>query len=156
MTESQLTDLAQRAGIPTDSPRFGALQLKYLQGLSDYEASRQTGITRQTVRYAVQRVEWVRAAQGNPTPKPAGRHSPTADQLMTAEQLDALCDLAGRIGNGGTREALHHFYVDGKTQAVSALLANVHATTLSNARRTIEAQQARLPALLATVQEAMG
>lgn len=156
MTPDQLTDLAQRAGIPTDSPRFTALQLTCLQGLSVTEAARQAGLARKTVAYALQRVEWVRAAQGNPTPKPAGRHSPTADKRMTPEQLDALCDLAGRIGNGPTRAALRHFYVGGHSQSASALLANVHASTMSNARRLIELQQARLPALLSTAQTAMG
>ena len=157
MTESQLLDLAQRAGIPADSPKLEALKLKYLHELSDYEAACQTGLARRTVCYAVSCVEWVRAAQGNPAPKPKVTRQPLiADQLMTAPQLDALCDLAGRIGNGATRAALHHFYVEGRTQSASALRANVHATTLSNARRLIAVTQARLPALAETVRRAQG
>lgn len=154
MTESQLIDLAQRAGIPTESPRFTALKLKYLQEVSDYEAARQTGLNRQTVRYAVRKIEWVLSAQGNPRPLAADR--PETPPRMSAERLDALCDLARRIGNGATRTALHHHYVGGESKAASALLANVHASTVSNACRLIELQAARLPALLATVQIAMG
>ena len=155
MTENQLLDLAQQAGIPTDSAKLEALKLKYLHGLSDYEVSRRTGIARQTVRYAVQKVEW---ARGVVIPPRIGlpRFSPTADKLLTAPQLDALCDLAGRIGDGVARKALHHFYVEGKTQAASALLANTHVMTLSNARRRIEMTQLRLPALAETVRRAQG
>lgn len=154
MTESQLLDLAQRAGIPADSPKLEALKLKYLHELSDYEAARRTGVNRQTVRYAVRKVEWVLSAQGNPRPLAADR--PETPQRMTPERLDALCDLAGRIGNGATRIALHHHYVAGESKASSALLANVHASTVSNACRLIELQDARLPALAETVRRAQG
>lgn len=159
MTESQLLDLAQRAGIPADSPKLEALKLKYLHELSDYEAARRTGVNRQTVRYAVHKVEWVLSAQGNPRPLAADRHETPqrmTPQRMTPERLDALCDLAGRIGNGATRIALHHHYVAGKSKAASALLANVHGSTVSNACRLIELQDARLPALAETVRRAQG
>ena len=76
---------------------------------------------------------------------------------LTEGRLLALCELAGRLPSDcATYPALRFYYVEGLTQAESARAAGVHVSTVSNAQRRVELAHARLPGLLATVQEAMG
>ena len=151
MTEDQLLDLAQRAGIQADSPTFVALKLRYLHQLSFDKCAAQAGVAKQTVRYAVSKIE----AALNPPVRVRAHTSPR--RCMPEAQLLALCELAGRLPpDSATYVALRHHYVDGQSQAASALLAGVHPTTVSNAQRRIELTQLRLPALAETVRRAQG
>lgn len=151
MTLDQLSDLAQRAGINPDSPTFAALKLRYLHELSFDKCAAQAGVAKQTVRYAASKIE----AALNP---PARVRAPTSPRrCMPEAQLLALGELAGRLPpDCATYAALRHHYVDGQSQAASALLAGVHPSTVSNAQRRIELTQARLPGLAETVRLAMG
>ena len=152
MTENQLLDLAQRAGISPDSPTFAALKLRYLQHLSFDKCAAQAGVAKQTVRYAASKIEAAR----NPQPARVRAHT-FPRRCMPEAQLLALCELAGRLPpDCATYAALRHHYVDGQSQAASASLAGVHPSTVSNAQRRIELTVARLPALAETVRRAQG
>ena len=152
MTENQLLDLAQRAGISPDSPTFAALKLRYLQHLSFDKCAAQAGVAKQTVRYAASKIE----AAINPRSARV-RALTLPRRCMPEAQLLALCELAGRLPpDCATYAALRHHYVDGQSQAASAMLAGVHPSTVSNAQRRIELTIARLPALAETVRRAQG
>lgn len=152
LTENQLLDLAQRAGIDADSPTFAALKLRYLHQLSFDKCAAQAGVAKQTVRYAASKIE---AALNPRSARVRALTSPR--HCMPEAQLLALCELAGRLPpDCATYAALRHHYVDGQSQAASAMLAGVHPSTVSNAQRRIELTQARLPALAETVRRAQG
>lgn len=152
LTESELTTLAASQGIDADSPTFAALKLRYLHQLSFDKCAAQAGVAKQTVRYASSKIE----AALNPLPARV-RALTSPRRCMPEAQLLALCELAGRLPpDCATYAALRNHYVDGQSQAASAMLAGVHPSTVSNAQRRIELTQARLPGLLATVREAMG
>ena len=151
MTESELTTLAASQGINPDSPTFAALKLRYLQRLSFDKCAAQAGVAKQTVRYAASKIE----AALNPPVRVRAHTSPR--RCMPEPQLLALCELAGRLPpDSATYAALRHHYVDGQSQAASAILAGVHPSTVSNAQRRIELTQLRLPALAETVRRAQG
>lgn len=152
MTEDQLLDLAQRAGISTDSPTFAALKLRYLHQLSFDKCAAQAGIAKQTVRYAASKIE----AALNPRSAHV-RALTLPRRCMPEAQLLALCELAGRLPpDCATYAALRHHYVDGQSQAASAMQAGVHPSTVSNAQRRIELTQLRLAGLAETVRRAQG
>lgn len=152
MTENQLLDLAQQVGIPTDSPTFAALKLRYLHQLSFDKCAAQAGVAKQTVRYASSKIE----AALNPQPARV-RALTSPRRCMPEAQLLALCELAGRLPpDCATYAALRYHYVDGQSQAASAMQAGVHPSTVSNAQRRIELTQARLAGLAETVRLAMG
>ena len=152
LTENQLLDLAQQAGIPTDSPTFAALKLRYLHRLSFDKCAAQAGVAKQTVRYASSKIE----AALNPRSARVRAHT-SPRRCMPEAQLLALCELAGRLPpDCATYAALRHHYVDGQSQAASAMLAGVHPSTVSNAQRRIELTQLRLAGLAETVRRAQG
>ena len=152
MTENQLLDLAQRAGISPDSPTFAALKLRYLHDLSFDKCAAQAGVAKLTVRYAASKIEAAR----NPRSARVRAHT-SPRHCMPEAQLLALCELAGRLPpDSATYAALRHHYVDGQSQAASAMLAGVHPSTVSNAQRRIELTQARLAGLAETVRRAQG
>lgn len=148
MTPQALYDLARRAGIKADSPQHTAVELKYLQHLSDYEIASRTGLSRGAVRYAIQRVESARAGNVTPTTVPQSR--------MSFERFHALAELAGIPDTTRTYAALQIRYVDGLSQAAAARAAGVAVSTVNNGMRKIENAQLRLPSLVATVRAAGG
>ena len=152
LTESELTTLAASQGIDTDSPTFAALKLRYLHQLSFDKCATQAGVAKQTVRYAASKIEAAR----NPRPARVRAHTSPRHRMHEA-QLLALCELAGRLPpDCATYPALRYHYVDGQSQAASAMQAGVHPSTVSNAQRRIELTQARLAGLAETVRRAQG
>lgn len=72
------------------------------------------------------------------------------------ESFAALADLAPIGSTTRTWEACRLVYVEGKSQTDAAAATGLHIATVSNAVAKCEATYHRLPALLATVRQAMG